>query len=619
MSKVESHQEKMRYWANHSPSNYLHKWYLVEAERCRVLGEKAKAIEYYDCAILHAKTNKYLQEEALACELAAKFYLEWEKIPIAQTYILDAYRAYQYWGATSKVKHLEKTFSHLLKTKIGQGIAIFDGENTLLTASTSTTSLDLTSILKASQTLAQEIKLDALVAKMMAIIIENAGAQKGHLILQLNGEWKIVASGELNQVKLNIENAISLSMDAISVPTLPHAIVNYVIRTGQHVVLHDALNGKFTKDAYIRAQQPKSVICFPLLNQGKLVGILYLENNLVKGAFTTESLKTIQLLSSQAAISIENATLYNTLELKAQERTNELLQALTQLKQTQTQLVQSEKMSALGQMVAGIAHEINNPANFIYGNITHVNNYTQDLLELIQAYQKFCPNPPQAIDELLEKLDIDFLADDLSKILQSMTVGTQRIYEIVLSLRNFSRLDEAELKAANIHEGIDNTLMLLQHRLQKKPDRPCIQIIKEYANIPQIECYAAQLNQVFLNILANAIDALEDSFIADKSKTLTVLIQTQMINNTIQISIADNGIGIPQNVISKIFDPFFTTKPVGKGIGMGLSTSYQTVVGKHHGKLWCNSAPFKGTKFVIEIPVNNNHTQYCSVKEKRGY
>ncbi len=274
------------------------------------------------------------------------------------------------------------------------------------------------------------------------------------------------------------------------------------------------------------------------------------------------------------------------------------------MQQTQAQLIQTEKMSGLGQMVAGVAHEINNPANFIHANLCFVSEHTQDLIRLLELYQRHYPNPASEIQEEIEIIELDFLKIDLQNIIRSMEGGTRRIREIIISLRNFSRLDESEFKKVNIHEGIDSTLMILQNRLKPKPKSSGIAVIKEYGNLPAIECYPSQLNQVFMNILVNAIDALEEKTYKNNDLIPQITINTKKINQNIaQICISDNGNGIPESIISKLFDPFFTTKDVGKGTGLGLSVSYQIIVDKHGGKLSCESILAKGTSFIIEIPI----------------
>ncbi|AFY47329.1 PAS domain S-box [Nostoc sp. PCC 7524] len=291
-------------------------------------------------------------------------------------------------------------------------------------------------------------------------------------------------------------------------------------------------------------------------------------------------------------------------EMQLQQQAENLEDTLRELQQTQAQLIQSEKMSSLGNMVAGVAHEINNPVNFIHGNLIPASEYAQDLLHLVELYQIHFPYPPAEIQAAIINIDLDFLKEDLVKLLKSMRVGTQRIREIVLSLRNFSRLDEAEFKQVDIHEGIDSTLMILQNRLKVKPEHPEISVIKEYGNLPLVECYPGQLNQVFMNLLSNAIDALEDSFLGEQGK---IHIRTELIkNNWVRIRISDNGVGISAAIVSKLFDPFFTTKSIGKGTGLGLSISYQIVVDRHGGKLSCHSEPGQGADFVIEIPISQN-------------
>lgn len=297
--------------------------------------------------------------------------------------------------------------------------------------------------------------------------------------------------------------------------------------------------------------------------------------------------------------------------LRILEQKAELLQrALRELKQTQSQLIQTEKMSGLGQLVAGVAHEINNPVNFIHGNLTHANQYVQDLLNILCLYQQQYPHPTSEIVELTEEIDLEFLVKDLPKILSSMKVGTERIRQIVLSLRNFSRHDESEMKKVDIHEGIDSTLLILQHRFKAQPTRPEIELIKEYGELPKVECYPGQLNQVFMNVLSNAIEALEmegeRSGVRTEPLTPKIKISTQKMpeKSYILIKISDNGPGMSVEVKSRIFDPFFTTKPVGKGTGLGLSLGYKIVVEKHGGALHCISEPGKGTEFWMEIPIS---------------
>lgn len=315
----------------------------------------------------------------------------------------------------------------------------------------------------------------------------------------------------------------------------------------------------------------------------------------------------------------ENATLNQLLDVsekstliqseRLEKAITELQQALEKLQKTHVKLLQIEKMSSLGQMVAGVAHEINNPVNFIYGNLAFTDEYTQQLLTLVELYRQHYPEPAKKIQEYIEEIDVEFLKEDLSKIISSMTVGATRISKIVQSLRNFSRLDEAELKEVDIHEGINNTLIILNNRLKSSPNDSDIQVIKDYGQLPLIDCYPSQFNQVLINLLNNAIDSINEYnkqqiFAKTQGEPGVIKICTKILDqNWVEISIADNGIGIKPETLNKLFDPFFTTKPIGAGTGLGLYVSYQIIVEKHQGQLLCFSTPSHGTEFLIQIPI----------------
>ncbi|MEG3933323.1 PAS domain S-box protein [Microcoleus sp. T2B6] len=351
----------------------------------------------------------------------------------------------------------------------------------------------------------------------------------------------------------------------------------------------------------------KSVLDFPVKSAGGLTGVVGCTSCREVHRWTKDEVELLSAICDQLSIAISQAELYTKSVDSAriaQEQAAKLEVTLCELKLAQTQLVQAEKMSSLGQMVAGIAHEINNPVSFIFGNLTYTEEYTRSLMKLLQMYRDEYPEPSPAIQEEIEVLELDFVLEDLPKMLSSMQVGATRIRDIVRSLRNFSRLDESDMKKVNIHEGIDSTLMILEHRLKVQPDRPAIQLVKEYGQLPLVECYAGLLNQVFMNIIANAIDVLQESL----ENPGIIRIRTEVKGSLAVIRISDNGAGMTAQVKQRIFDPFYTTKRVGSGTGMGLAISHSIIVEKHKGEIKCFSVVGKGTEFTIEIPIKRTET-----------
>lgn len=613
--KVGENQEKLQFRAKFAPMNFQHKFDLVEAERHRVLGEKMAAIELYDRAISLAKENEYIQEEALSNELAAKFYLDWGKEKIAQAYMQEAYYCYARWGAKAKTDNLEKRYPQLLVPILQAQHNRFQLSETVdassfphqtihtnLTSSSISEALDLATILKASQALSSEIQLEQLLTTLLQVVMENAGAKKAALLVLQQGNLVVEAVATIN------EGVTLVSVPLSSCQTIPITLINYVKHSLKTVVVDDATTkNDFITDQYLMQQQPKSVLCTPILHHDQLIGLLYLENKLTIGAFTSDRTEVIQLLSTQAAISLENARFYQ----ESQNYAQQLERSLQELKQAQLQVVQNEKMATLGNLVAGVAHEINNPIGFLQGSLNNAQEYTQDLLAHIQLLKQHHPTPAIAVIEHGEEIDLEFLTEDLPKLVGSMKVASDRIKDISTSLRTFSRADTAEKVACNLHEGIESSLLILKYRLKADEKRPAIEVITEYGKLPSVKCFLGQLNQVFMNIVANAIDALDTSieghsFAEVQADHQQILIHTEVSSDQrlVAIRIRDNGQAMPEEVRARIFDHLFTTKEVGKGTGLGLAIARQIVEETHDGRLSCNSVLGKGTEFVIEIPVS---------------
>jgi histidine kinase len=598
-SQINIHQAKLKTWAEKCPDNFKSRYDLVQAEIARVNGESWQAINLYDQSI--AQANQFVQIEAIACERTFEFYMEINKPKIAQLYLRDAHYGYSRWGAITKVRHLESQHKGFLN----QFHHPVHHTHPTVTTHAQSLSLDLATVVKASQALSGEVVMSQLLEKIMQLVQENAGAQTVVFVAKSTNTSPDLSSNR-SISKLSVEAIISNDGQTIiqSIPLsqcdrIPQALIHYVERSKSLLLLSDAAqNSEFKFDPYIKANKSLSILVFPIIHKSELIGILYLENNLMRDAFTSDRLEILGVLAAQAAISLENAQFYTQLETRVTDRTQELNNTLQTLRRTQIKLVHTEKMSSLGQLVAGIAHEINNPINFIYGNLKHTQDYKNSILELLNLYQS---NAPQSdILEFCEEIDLEFIIDDLPKILDSMQTGATRVRDIVADLRNFARLDESEIKTVDLHTGLNDTLNVIKSRLSN------IHVVKDYGVLPEVTCFAAELNQVFLNLFNNAIDTLterKNTQLESPTPTLHILTESRSPEQ-VTIVIRDNGMGMSPAIVAKIFDPFFTTKPVGSGTGLGLAISHQVIVAQHHGRIFCTSTPNVGSKFTITLPTS---------------
>jgi len=460
------------------------------------------------------------------------------------------------------------------------------------------------------ETATQEM-LDLLSADRVAIYRFNSD-WSGRFISEARGsEWiSLVEAQQHNSlISKNVSDCSAKLLDTHQVADT-HLQMTYggaFVQGKVFRVCEDVQNAGFS-DCYLdvlKSYQARSYAIIAIYLNNQLWGLLAAYQNAGPRRWKENEVQLLVQVAEQLGIALKQAEYVQTI----QNQNIKLNETLQQLKQSQAQLVQSEKMASLGQLVAGVAHEINNPVSFVRGNLQPAQEYAQDVLRLLDLYRQHYPNPDPSIAKALDELDIEFIQTDFPNLLNSMKMGTQRIQSIVSSLRNFSRLDESDFKTADIHEGLENTLLILNHHLSAQPPHPPIELIKRYGELPLIHCFPSQLNQVFVNLLVNAIDALrhnaDDSnreFFLQSNPTITL--QTESVDNDVRITIADNGTGIPADVIGKLFDPFFTTKPIGKGTGLGLSICHQIITEKHGGSLKCRSTVGEGTAFIIQIPTS---------------
>ncbi|MDB9527740.1 AAA family ATPase [Oscillatoria sp. CS-180] len=614
LKQIQQSRKKLKKWAHHAPANVRHKWDLIEAEHHRISGKKALAADLYDQAIRGAKTSGYIQEEALANELAAKFYLEWGKENAAAGYMQSAYYGYAYWGAKAKTKDLEKRYPQLLQPVLQQtAVDPFEALATIAPPSLSVHSsaelsqafghhfnsaLDFTVVLKSSQALSKLTQLDDLLWQLTQTMLQSSGGDRCVLALPSHQDtWQVRAIATPDCVDLCAE----LLVDSSKVPA---QLMHFVKNTREVIAIDNLTTDLPFVDDYLTYHQPQSVVCLPMLHHDDLVGVLYLHNQLTRGAFTSDRILVLNFLCVQAAIALENAHLYQQAQRYSQ-----------QLEQSQLRIIQSQKMASLGNMVAGVAHEINNPAGFLNGSINNAKSDLHDLLAYIELYQHHHPEAAYPVQNKAEAIDLDFLKQDFPKLLTAMQGATDRIKAISNSLRVFSRADAEHQVSADLHEGLDSTLLILKYRLKDNERRPAIEVIRQYGDLPVVKCFPGQLNQVFMNILANAIDdfdeAAQSASIADlEMSPQRIMITTALKNlDTVEVRIRDNSRGMSEDVQKRIFDHLYTTKGTGKGTGLGLTIARQIIVDKHHGSLTVQSEPGQGTEFCIGLPVNGRGCQ----------
>jgi predicted ATPase/signal transduction histidine kinase len=611
---VEQKLELLERWVRAGASaNFRHKCLLVRAELARLVDDWEGASAAYEEAIAAAGSGGFIQDQALANELAARFYISRGLDKVARVYLNDARYGYEKWGATAKVEQLIATHRGLAESATGELPIVDLGVDPTATIRTTMSAqaqwLDFNAALKASRAISSELVLDALLEKLLAIVAENAGAERALLLLRRERRLIVEAVCEADGDAVELVGGLPLE----KINRISAGVVNYVARTQQAQVLDDAAQeGRFRTDPYISRRKPRSILCAPLSTQGRLVGVVYLENNLTAGAFTPQRLELVNLLSAQAAISIEQARLYSevertnkqlaeysrTLEAKVEQRTRDLAEkneqlnaTLSRVQQMQNQLVISEKMASLGNLVAGVAHEINTPMGAIVSSIdTSRRCHGRMVSELADA---------ETLEQVRQSSSFERMMGLLDDNLGVVQTAAERVSEIVRTLRNFARLDEAERKPADLHQGIEGTLTLARHRLGDT-----IRVVREFGELPTIHCYPNQINQVFMNLLVNAIDAIEERQRREGTtgqNAGVIRLRTRSDEHHVHVQVTDNGIGIESAALPRIFDPGYTTKGVGVGTGLGLSICFN-IAENHGGRIDVESEAGQGTSATFTLP-----------------
>ncbi len=602
LGQLAKNQRGLKKWALNCPENFAHKEFLVAAEIARITGRSEAAAPLYDAAIRAARDAGYVQNEALANELAARFYEADGRPKPARVYWEEAHYLYEKWGAHGKVAALEAEFPELRAAPV----AAPAGKRRTIHATTDgdTSSLDLATVVKAAQALSGEIDLPRLLQQLLRFALENAGATRGALILRRDDQLLIEAMGEAGAEIALPSQLLEENGD------LPLSVIQYVVRTRESVVLGDATReGLFTGDATVVARQIRSILCAPIVHQAKLNGLIYLENSLAPGAFTPERLEVLNVLSAQAAISLQNARLYGqlndysrTLKARVEERTEELRakneeleRTLRELKEMQNRVIVQEKMASLGALTAGIAHEIKNPLNF-------VNNFAALSVDLTEELGEEIAKIGADLDDETRAYFAEILAD-LKSNAQKINEHGKRADSIVRGMLLHSRGAASQPEAADLNALVREAVQLAYHGQRALDSSFNVTLEEAYdPKMGEVRVLPHKISRVVLNLANNACYASNQKarrLGGDFSPLLGV--KTQVTENSVEIRVCDNGDGIPEAAREKIFTPFFTSKPPGEGTGLGLSMSYDIVVGQHGGELRFESTG-EGTEFVISLP-----------------
>ncbi|RKZ85388.1 MAG: serine/threonine protein kinase [Candidatus Parabeggiatoa sp. nov. 3] len=599
LDKVQANQEKMRNWADHAPMNHLHKFLMVEAERYRVLGQPLEAMDYYDRAIAGAKENEFIHEEALANELAAKFYLELGKQKVAQVYMTEAYYGYARWGAKAKVDDLEKRYPQLLASILtpsetpslttNETLSSFATKTLLATSLGASSILDLATVIKASQAISDERHFEQLIQKMMQIVMENVGAERGVLILEKQGEFWLEAEGR-------VEKECKVTLHALPLEKageewlVSTAVINTVLRDKIPLVLNDATHEEtLVNDLYVLKKQPKSVLGQPILYHGRLTGVLYLENNLMSNAFTSDRLAVLKLLSTQMAISLENAKIVANLDAKVDERTIQLNVKIEELTHTRNELVQSEKMASLGRLVAGFAHELNTPIGVAVGTASTGQKKIKAILHLL--------------DE--EEVDEEELVSGLERLDEMAELTLSNLDRAANLVSSFKRtaIDQSsdEVRHFEVKRAIFDVINTLQNHFKQT----AIEFQVDCPSDLAVYSMAGALEQILTNLMMNS---LIHGFSEGKDSG-SINIMARLEKNNLHFEYSDTGKGIASENLKKIFEPFFTTHRAHGGSGIGLYICYNVVTSQLNGTITCDSTLSNGVRFVIEFPVQTSFVE----------